>query len=102
MLCNPAKKALFYSKVAEKSSTCTTDFSTVQEALIECIQEHLPDDAFETKQEIYHRGLQVKDYLREFRRSNPLVDDEKIVVVSHSCLISSMTASGYIGEGGQS
>ena len=33
---------------------------------------------------------------------NPLEGDEKIVVVSHSCLISSLFASGYIGEGGQS
>ena len=74
----------------------------MRDALLECILEHLPHDSFETKQEIYDRGQRVKAFLKEFRRSHPLEADEKIVVVSHSTLLSSLTASGYTGEGATS
>jgi len=64
---------------------------------MECIKEHLPHDSFETKDEIYKRGQQVKNFLKEFRQQNKLEGGEKIVCVSHSTLLSSVTASGFQG-----
>jgi len=72
------------------------------DTLLECINEHLPHDAFETKQDLYNRGQRVLKFLAEFRRSHSLEDDDKIVCVSHSALLSALTASGYEGEGATS
>ncbi len=62
----------------------------------------LPDGAFETKKDIYGRGQVVKQLLKDFLAGHPLVGDEKIAIVCHSQLISSVTADGYEGEGAQS
>ena len=67
--------------------------------MIELMQAELPHGAFETKDDMYHRGKHALQVIRDFVAAYPLQGDEKLAVVCHSQMISAMTAEGFTGEG---
>jgi hypothetical protein len=53
---------------------------------------------FEDRADLYERSLVIKDFFREYLRANPLNNDagEKYGVVTHSSILSGMTATGFV------
>ena len=91
------KKARFFEMLAARESetgfTAESDYANVQGVFVEVMQESLPDNSYETKEDIFHRGKKAKSVLQEFLGENPLEEsDEKLVVVTHSQLIAALTA----------
>ena len=49
---------------------------------------------FEDCASLLRRGAVAKEFMREYLRVNPLKDDEKYAVSTHSMFIATMTAEG--------
>jgi len=53
---------------------------------------------YETKSEGYTRAMEFKEFMKLWRKENPSVGSKKIAIVSHSILLSCITAKSIEGE----
>ena len=61
------KKARFFEMLAARESetgfTAESDYANVQGVFVEVMQESLPDNSYETKEDIFHRGKKAKSVM---------------------------------------
>ena len=93
----PEKKQRFYGLLAQKEGGAT--YANVKATWVQVMKAELPDGAFETKDDMYHRSQHGLTVIRDFVNNNPLQGDEKLAIVCHSQFIAGCTADGFSGEG---
>ena len=75
-----------------------TGLTNHQEVILERLVSHYP--RYENHKDLYARAKVIKQFLREYISANPLDSEtqEKYGVISHSRIISTMTAAGLNEE----
>jgi hypothetical protein len=69
-----------------------------QEAILERLKQHHP--RYENHKDLYARASVIRKYLREYITANPIDSEkqEKYGIISHSRIISTLTATGVKEE----